>query len=142
MARLKIDLPAHFAYETALPVRVSDVNYGGHVGNDKILALMQEARTLFFRELGFNSEARLEGNVGEIMTDAAVVYKSESFLGDVLIIQVAVAELTRYGYTVYYRVFNKATGKDVAHGRTAMACFDYVKRKLATVPETLRVKLG
>ena len=51
MARLHIDLPEKFNFATELAVRVSDLNYGGHVGNDSMLTLMQEARTLFYRDL-------------------------------------------------------------------------------------------
>ena len=41
MARLHLDLPEHFIYATDLTVRVNDLNYGGHVGNDNMLVLMQ-----------------------------------------------------------------------------------------------------
>ena len=52
MARLSIELPEHFKYTAELPVRVSDLNYGGHVGNDSILTIMQEARVIYYRSLG------------------------------------------------------------------------------------------
>jgi len=134
MARIHIDLPKHFPFVVELPVRVSDLNYGGHVGNDSVLTLMQEARALFYRHLGFESEVKLEGSVGQIISDAMIVYKSESFLGDVLLIAVGAAEVTKYGFDLYYLITNKATGKDVAHGKTGIVCFDYDKRKVASVP--------
>jgi YbgC/YbaW family acyl-CoA thioester hydrolase len=141
MTRIRIDLPEKFAFATELPVRVSDLNYGGHVGNDSILTLMQEARTLFYRSLGFESEVKLAGTVGQIVADAAIVYKSESFLGDVLTIQIAVADITRYGFNLYYKVSNKATGKEVAQGKTGIVCFDYGKRKVAAIPDELIQKI-
>jgi acyl-CoA thioester hydrolase len=141
MTHIRIDLPEKFAFATELPVRVSDLNYGGHVGNDSILTLMQEARTLFYRSLGFESEVKLAGTVGQIIADAAIVYKSESFLGDVLTIQIAVADITRYGFDLYYKVSNKATGKEVAQGKTGIVCFDYEKRKVAAIPDELIQKI-
>ena len=33
MARIQLPLPAHFAYCHELTVRVTDLNYGGHMGN-------------------------------------------------------------------------------------------------------------
>ena len=116
MTRVQIDLPEKFNFTTELAVRVSDLNYGGHVGNDSMLTLMQEARTLFYRNLGFESEVKLEGSVGQIIADAAVVYKSESFLGDVLVIQIAVADIGRVGFNLFYLITKKATGKEVARG--------------------------
>jgi acyl-CoA thioester hydrolase len=141
MARISIDLPEEFIFTTEIIVRASDLNYGGHVGNDSILTLFQEARILFYRHMGFKSELNLEGSVGQLMSDAAVVYKSESFLGDELIIQIAVADFNKYGFDLLYKMSNKQNGKEVARGKTGIVCFDYEKRKVASVPEALKIKL-
>jgi len=37
-----------------LGVRVGDINYGGHLGNDKFLLFFHGARLNFFSELGFS----------------------------------------------------------------------------------------
>lgn len=66
MSRIEIQLPEKFHFTTEIVVRVSDLNYGNHVGNDRILTLMQEARTLFYRSMGFESEVKLEGFIGQI----------------------------------------------------------------------------
>jgi acyl-CoA thioester hydrolase len=137
MPRIHISLPNRFAFSTELPVRVSDLNYGNHVGNDSIVTLMQEARALFYRSLGFESEVKLDGPIGQVVADAAVVYKSESFFGDVLIVDIAVQEFHRYGFDLLYLITNKATGKEVARGKTGIVCFDYEKRKMVSVPEKL-----
>lgn len=141
MARIEIQLPEKFIFHTEIGVRVSDLNYGNHVGNDSILTLMQEARTLFYRSMGFESEVRLEGMIGQIVSDAAIVYKAESFLGDTLKVEIAVGDLNKYGFDLYYRITNKATGKEVAHGKTGIVCFDYSKRKMVSIPEKLVEKL-
>lgn len=141
MARIEIQLPKKFIFQTEIVVRVSDLNYGNHVGNDSVLTLMQEARTLFYRSMGFESEVRLEGMIGQIVSDAAIVYKAESFLGDTLKVEIAVGDLNKYGFDLYYKITNNATGKEVAHGKTGIVCFDYSKRKMASVPEKLVEKL-
>lgn len=141
MSRIHIVLPEKFNFTCELPVRVSDLNYGGHVGNDSILTLMQEARVLYYRYLGFKSEISLEGTIGQIIADAALVYKSESFLGDVLIIEIAATDFNKYGFDLVYRLRNKATGKDVAYGKTGIVCFDYEKRKMASMPHKLQEAL-
>lgn len=137
MARLSIELPEHFKYTAELPVRVSDLNYGGHVGNDSILTIMQEARVIYYRSLGFKDEISFDGSVGQIIADAAIVYKSESFLGDVLVIKIGIGEVTKYGFDMIYLLQNKTTGKDVAIGKTGIVCFDYERRKVSTIPEKL-----
>ena len=123
MARLSIDLPEEFIFTTEITVRASDLNYGGHVGNDSVLTLFQEARILFYRHMGFKSELNIDGTVGQLMSDVAVVYKSESFLGDELIIQIAVADFNKYGFDLLYKMTNKQTGKEVAHGKTGIVCY-------------------
>jgi acyl-CoA thioester hydrolase len=141
MARIHIELPDKFLFETEIAIRVADLNYGGHVGNDTILTLMQEARVLYYRSLGFQSEVNFEGSVGQIIADSAIQYKAQSFLGDTLIIEIAVAEFTRYGFDMFYKITNKASGKEVARGKTGIVCFDYTKGKVASVPMSLLEKL-
>jgi acyl-CoA thioester hydrolase len=141
MARLHIDLPERFIFSTELRVRIADLNYGNHVGNDTILSLMQEARALFYRELGFVSEVEMEGSVGQVVADAAVLYKAESFFGDVLVVELGIQDMHKYGFDMVYRITNKASGKEVARGKTGIVCFDYAIRKLTIMPVTLRVAL-
>jgi acyl-CoA thioester hydrolase len=141
MARLHINLPETFLFTTEIAVRVSDLNYGGHVGNDTMLTLLQEARIQFYRSLGFKDETSFEATVGQIIIDAAVQYKSESFLGDVLEIQIATEDFTKFGFDLLYHVKNKATGQEVARGKTGIVCFDYSKKKVVRIPALLLTKL-
>jgi len=137
MPRINIDLPAKYLFKTEIAVRATDLNYGGHVGNDMILTYMQEARVAFYRSLGFRNELNFEGDVGHIIADACVVYKSESFLGDVIIFELGVMDINKYGFDMVYLLTNKATGKEVARGKTGIVCFDYVKRKVTPIPQNL-----
>jgi len=78
----KITLPDSFAFSCDIPVRITDLNYGGHVGNDTILSLIHEARVQYLKKFGMQ-ELDFAG-VGLIMGDAAIEFKSESFHGDVI----------------------------------------------------------
>lgn len=141
MARIRIELPEKFLFETEMDVRVYDLNYGAHLGNDRVLAILHEARVRFFRFLGIDNEKDGLDGKGVIMTDAAVVYKSESFLGDSLRIKVAVSDVSTKAIDVLYLVLNCKTGKEVARGKTGILCFDYEKRKIADLPEHLIKKM-
>lgn len=141
MARITIDLPETFLFTTEIPVRASDLNYGNHLGHDSVLTIAQEARIQFYRHLGFQNELSFEGPVGQVIADAAVVYRSESFLGDVLVCSIAATDFTRYGFDLLYLIINKATNKEVARVKTGIVCFDYEKRKIALVPGILLSKL-
>lgn len=141
MSRIQLTFPEKSIYEAEIPVRVSDLNYGGHLGHDAVLSIMQEARVLFYRHLGFKDEVRFQDQVGQIIADVAIQYKSEGFLGDMLLIQIAVDNLTRYGFDMLYLITNKATGKEVARGKTGIVCFNYETRKIALIPDQLRKHL-
>jgi acyl-CoA thioester hydrolase len=141
MSRVQLELPASFNFSCELTVRASDLNYGNHAGNDSILTIMQEARILFYQSLGYKNELNFEGSVGHIVADAAVVYKSEAFLGDVLIIQIGMNDFSKYGFDMFYRVTNKTSGREVALGKTGIVFFDYDKRKVASIPQTFMDKI-
>lgn len=132
MSRLKIDLPHSFQFSTDIPVRIGDINYGGHLGNDALLSILQESRVQLLKQHGW-SEMNVEG-VGLIMTDAAIVYKSEAFYGDVLRIEVAVYDFSTVGCDIVYRVTNVSDGRLVAQAKTGIAFFDYTTRKVVAVP--------
>lgn len=141
MPRLQLNLPDQFIFSTQLTVRVSDINYGGHVGNDSVLTLMQEARIRFYHQLGFKSEITFEGSIGQIISDAAVIYKSESFLGDQLEVKIAVDNFNKYGFDMLYQITNLTRGKEAARGKTGIVCFDYQNRKVTPIPAVLLSKL-
>lgn len=136
MARIQIPLPNIFLFKTELSVRVTDINYGGHLGNDALLALVHEARVRFLKEYGF-TEFDVAGSA-IIMTDSATLYKAEAFYGETLVIEVGTGDPHKYGCDIFYKVTNKETGKEVARAKTGIAFFDYQKRKLAEMPDKFR----
>ncbi|MGV3538898.1 MAG: acyl-CoA thioesterase [Rufibacter sp.] len=138
MARIKIDLPEQFSFQTELPIRITDLNYGGHLGNDALLSLLHEARVRFLNAHGY-SELDF-GGAGLIMSDVGIVYKGEGFYGDVLTVQVQAHEFSKYGFDLAYRLANQ-DGKEIAHAKTGILCFDYGARKLQSVPAEARERL-
>ena len=95
MARVRIELPEKLPFATELPVRITDINYGGHLGNDALLSLLHEARVRFLVQHGF-IEANIDG-CGLLMVDAAIAYRKEVFYGETLRIEVGVTDLQRAG---------------------------------------------
>lgn len=138
MSRIKIELPAHFHFKTEIPIRVTEINYGGHLGNDSLLSIIQEARVQFLNSIG-STELNFFG-VAMIMSDVAVVYKSEGFYGEVLTIEIAVAEISRVGFELLYKVSESKTNREVAFAKTGMISFDYKIRKVVALPIEFKKK--
>jgi len=132
MGRIKLNLPDKFIFSTEIQVRISDINYGGHLGNDSLLSLIHEARIRFLKHFGY-TELNIEGS-GIIMTDSVILYKSEVFHGEVLHIEVAVDDIGKCGCDVLYRITGKETGKEVARAKTGIVFYDYEKKKVVEMP--------
>ena len=136
MPRVKFDLPDKFHFTTEIPLRIDDINYNDHPGNDAVLSLVHEARMRFFRKYGW-TELNIDG-VGIIMADAAIMFKSEAFYGDELAIDVAVSEMSDIGCDILYRLTKKQAGKEIARVKTGIVFFDYKSRKPVRMPESFR----
>ena len=141
MARIKIETPEKFSFQCKIPVRITDVNYGGHVGNDAILSIIHEARMQFLTNLGY-TETEFAGT-GMIMADAAIEFKGELFYGETVTVSVTAADLSKIGFDVYYKLEKevKTNTTLVALAKTGMICYDYTLKKITSIPEEARNKL-
>lgn len=139
MPRIKIQLPDNFGFYTVIPVRITDLNYGNHVGNDSILSLIHEARVQFLAHHGL-AELEFEG-VSLIMSDVGIEYKAELQYGAAVKIYVAAENLLRVSFDLYYKLVNEANGIVIATAKTGMVCFDYDQKKIVALPEKAREKL-
>jgi acyl-CoA thioester hydrolase len=140
MARVKVSLPASFGFAVEIPVRITDLNYGAHLGNDALLSILHEARVQFLASLG-TTEFDGASQQGFIMVDVAIEYKGEAFHGDVLRIELAANDPNKYGFDIVYHVKNQA-GKEIARAKTGLLCFDYNTRKLRALPPELAANLN
>lgn len=136
MARIKLNLPSKYVFSTQLPVRITDLNYGNHLANDKLLSILHEARVLFLANFGY-TELDCAGK-GLIMGDVAIEYKNEAFYGDLLTIHMVAGDFTRVGFDLYYLV--ETDNKLIAKAKTGMVTFDYDKRAVVEVPEVLKTQ--
>ena len=140
MARIAIQLPENFSFFVKIPVRITDLNYGGHVGNDSILSIIHEARMSFL--FWHNYTEKDFGGTALIMGDVAIAFKNELFYGEELTVHVAITDASRSTFDLVYKLEKETGGKtvDVAHAKTGMVCFDYEKRKITAIPDAVRSK--
>ena len=135
MARIKLAIPEPQIFSTNIGVRITDINYGNHVGNDAFVRLIQEARVQWLSSNNY-SELNIEG-ASLIMADLAVEYKAESFYGDVLKIEIAIGEISRAGFELYYLINVTRDGNNIliAKAKTGMVCFNYEEKKVRELPQ-------
>ena len=118
-------------YAGLYKVGVSDINYGGHMGNDRALVVFHDARLFYLEERGF-SESDI-GGPGLIMADAHVYFKKEVFRGEELKVYIHIEELRELSFVMHYSVMREDV--QVFHGHTKMVAFDYDKKRFAKIPE-------
>lgn len=138
MARVQVNIPAHSHFEAIIPVRITDLNYGAHLGNDALLTILHEARLQLLNHFGY-TEMEI-GGTSLIMADVVINYKAESFYGDILTIKMAFDDINKYGFDVSYHVLNQ-NGKEVARAKTGMLCFNNKARKLMSLPGEVKAKI-
>lgn len=140
MPRVEIDLPESWRFSTELPIRVADLNYGNHLGNDRVLSLAQEVRVQWLEGHGLGE---LDvGGAGIILADAAVVYRAEGKLGMVLRAELGVGEVRTRSVELLHRFTDLASGQEIARVKTGLLCFDYAARKVVHLTPALRRALG
>jgi len=125
-----------FSYRVA----ISDINYGGHMGNDRSLSLFHEARIAFLTSLGL-SELNIGDNKGIIMKDAHVDFLAEIFHADELEVKVKLGEIRGLLFYLNYEVFRQWDKKIVLEGKTGILAFDYYRKKLTRTPESFFQKI-
>ena len=140
MARVEIALPERFPFTTEIPIRIGDLNYGGHLGNDAVLSLAHEARVRFLAAHGW-TELDLAG-VGILMIDAAVQYRAEGFYGMTLRVDVAAADARTRDCDLVYRLADAATGREIARVKTGLVFTDRKTGRLVRMPDAVRAVLA
>ena len=138
MARIKLEIPANKIGTFQIPVRITDINYGNHVGNDSFIAIIHDARMQLLQQNGF-TELNVDGT-GLIMGDIAVEFKSEAFYGDTVAVEIFADNISKISFELYYKLATIRKGENIllANAKTGMVCYDYAAKKVAPIPEVLK----
>jgi len=140
MPRVKVSNPEQFIFSMERNVGISDLNYAKHLDSVAMVNVLHEARLQFLASLGF-TEANIFG-LGLVITDIAIDFRSESFAGDHLIIDVGVDDFNRYGFDICMQVTNSALDTIVCQAKFGVVFFDFDKHQIAEVPSAFMSHLG
>jgi len=138
MARVKIVIPDNNIGSFAIPVRITDINYGNHVGNDSFVSILHEARVKWLNQYNL-TELNIDG-IGLIMSDLEIEFKKESFYGDIIEVQLSIGEISRIGFELYYQLRTKRHEEPVilANAKTGMVCYNYLNNEMTAIPDVLK----
>jgi acyl-CoA thioesterase FadM len=139
MPRLRVEIPDSYFFQTELSVRITDINYGNHVGNDAFVGLIHEARMQWLHQRGW-SELDIEGHA-LIMVDLAIQFKHQVRFGERLKVDLGVVEWLDSGFILGYRLSQSSTGRLVSQCTTSMVFFDYSAQRVAIRPSWFQSRI-
>lgn len=142
MAKEPLSIPDHFLFRVSIPVRITDINYGNHLGNDAMASLLHEARVQWLQSMGY-TELSVEG-VSLIMAALQIFFKKEAFYGDLLNISLFWGEYSTAGFSLYH-VIETTRGEEtsiIAKAKTDMVFFRYDLRKVTAMPSAFLNKIA
>ena len=141
MSRLKIELPQKILASLSIPVRITDINYGNHVGNNAIVEIIHEARAQFLKQ---QDATEMDiGGTSLIMSELSVEFKNEAFYNDTLDVKIFSGEISRVNFELFYEISTKRNEQKIiiAYAKTGMVCYNYKIKKIESVPEKLKLIL-
>jgi acyl-CoA thioesterase FadM len=133
MPRVKLKEQPTYEFHHTLTVRVTDLNYGGHLGNDALVSLIHEARATVMRSLGCSEFDLGDGKTGLIMLDLVINFLQEGFVFDELRIDSHVGEISQRSFRLFHRIMK--ADQALALAETGVVAFDYAERKPVPIPE-------
>ena len=125
-------------HHSRIRVRIGDINYGGHLGHDRLITLLHQARLDCLHALGA-AEAECFG-AGLIMRRLHCDYLGEAFLGDTLDIATTITALRPTGFTLHYRVSRDDSA--IAEAESEMIAYDYARHKILALPPAFTAALA
>ncbi len=135
-------MPEKFSFSCTIPVRITDLNYGNHVGNDAFVSILHEARVRFLAAKGF-AELNADG-IGLIMADLQVIFKKEAFYGDIINIEISAENITNTSFNLYYHLSAKRENifQIIAEAKTSQVGYNYNLKRVAKLPADFKASLA
>jgi len=128
------------AFHHGYLVRVDDINYGGHMGNERALVVFQDARIAFLASMGCE-ERRIAEDTGIIIAEAAIRYKKQVFMGDALDTAVRASVAGHSALDLLFTVTRPSDGAEVFSGSTRILPFSYSAQKVRKIPAEFLEKI-
>lgn len=140
MPRSQNKLQESYEFSCEIPLRLSDINFAGHVDNARMISLAHEGRAKAFNALGMTEIDLGDGRTGILVADITANLKAEIFLDDEVVVKTHLGEIGEKSLRTFHCI--EKNGEVAALIESGLVCFDYIDRKVSAIPERFREKLG
>ena len=137
MRRLDLSISENdlFVFEMRLEVMSSHLNKRGSLAEESILFLLQEARMRYLAEESM-TETALVDNVGFMISQATINYRTEAAYADELRIQIYASRFAQKSrlFSFHYRIIRVSDNAVIADAATQHEFYNYQTKRLAFAP--------
>jgi acyl-CoA thioester hydrolase len=126
-----------YHFHHPIEVRYGDLDPQGHLNNAKYLTYMEQARIAYLQYLGL-WEGGSFFEIGMILAEVCVTYKSPIHWGQVIRVGVRVSRLGNKSFDIQYTLEDSETGVEHASGSTVQVTYDYHTGKTIPIPARWR----
>ncbi len=130
-----------FHFHHPIEVRYGDLDPQGHVNNAKYLTYIEQARIAYLQHLGLFRKGQSFMDVGIILADAHLTFKSSIRFEQTVRVGVRTARLGNKSLALEYHLEDADTGAELATGSTVLVAYDYRVRKTIPIPDDWREKI-
>ncbi|MCL1865243.1 MAG: thioesterase family protein [Spirochaetes bacterium] len=139
MGRIKLEQLNNYRFSHEQRICMSNINQAMHVGASQMVEILHDGRYQMLKKLELNELNLGDGKTGAVVSDLAVNYKAEIFLDETITVETDIGEIEEKGFRIFYRI--SKNGKTAALAETGHVCFNFLDKKICTVPEVLIKKL-
>ena len=133
--RLKLKAPpTKPLFTTHSSIGVSDLNYGNHLGNDKVLTIAHETRLRFLHHLDYD-ELNFFG-AALIMASAQVQYLGQGYFGDKLTMNLWITESSNTGFHFFTQILGEE--REIARVDASLIFFNYQTQRPIHSPDSFQ----
>jgi acyl-CoA thioester hydrolase len=133
---------SNYKFFHPIEVRYGDLDPQGHVNNAKHLTYFEQARVHYLIQLGLFSRDQSFMEIGVVIADIHIAYKSPIHYDDNVKVGVKTAKIGNKSMTVEQCVMNADTGEIMSAGTVVMVAYDYRELKPIHVPEEWKKKIS
>ncbi|MFJ8260248.1 acyl-CoA thioesterase [Peribacillus asahii] len=117
-------------------VRFCETDAAGHVNNTSYFIYMEEARTKFFKAVGYDKDNR--GEMNFVVASAQCDYLAQAYANQTLTLSTRVSKIGTKSYTLAHEIKSADTGAMVAAGSAVIVCFNFQTQQSEVIPPELR----
>lgn len=129
-----------FHFYHPIEVRYGDLDPQGHVNNARYLTYFEQARISYIQSLGLWQPGSFL-NIGVILADAHVTFRSAVLFGQKIRVGVRVTRLGNKSMEMQYQLEDAETGQVAAAGSSVLVAYEYTTQRSIPIPDAWRATI-